>query len=82
MLQKTRQWTRLITGLRSANGWLSAPPKPRSRRDFEDMETRWVGLPRSYEFAARLNNFVDCQKSKSTASVWRPLLSLHARPLA
>jgi hypothetical protein len=43
---------------------------PTTRRDFEDMETRWLSLARSYDFVisldadftASLNTFVDYQE--------------------
>lgn len=31
------------------------------RRDLEDMETRWLSLARSYDFAASLNTYIDTQ---------------------
>jgi hypothetical protein len=34
---------------------------PILRREYEDMETRWLSLARSYDFAASLNLFVQTQ---------------------
>jgi hypothetical protein len=34
---------------------------PVLRRECEEMEIRWLGLARSYEFAANLNTFVRTQ---------------------
>ena len=34
---------------------------PTLRREYEDMEARWLGLARSYDFAASLNTYIDTQ---------------------
>ncbi len=33
-------------------------PTPAARKDYLDMEQRWLSFARSYEFAERLSNFV------------------------
>jgi hypothetical protein len=33
--------------------------EPASRKDFDDMERRWLSLAHSYELAERISNFTD-----------------------